>query len=101
MKTGIILLSLLLIILSCAEEKTADLKLGEKVFKINCVICHGRDGKLAINGAKDLGLSTLSLSDRILIIKEGKNLMTPFKALLNDEQIRAVAQYSLKFTNAQ
>lgn len=101
MKTPIILLFILFIGLSCTQKIQVDQKLGESVFKTNCVICHGRDGKLEINDAKDLGLSILSVDERVVIIREGKNLMVPFKNLLNDEQIKAVASYTLKFSYDQ
>ena len=101
MKSLFTFLVLLFIIISCAQEKLVDLELGENVFKTNCVICHGRDGKLAVNGAKDLRLSKMSAEERVVLIQEGKNLMTPFKALLSKEKIEAVAHYSLKFANAQ
>ena len=101
MKFVLIFLAVFVIVLSCAEEKPVDLKLGENVFKTNCVICHGQDGNLAINGAKDLGLSKLTVDERIIMISEGKNLMTPFRALLSEEKIKAVAHYSLKFNNVK
>jgi mono/diheme cytochrome c family protein len=92
-------LCIFLFVFSCAEEKPVDLELGENVFKTNCVICHGQDGKLAVNGAKDLALSKMTVEKRQVIISEGKNLMTPFKSLLSEEKIKAVAHYTLKFSN--
>jgi mono/diheme cytochrome c family protein len=68
---------------------------GMAVFRKNCVLCHGVDGKLGSNGAKDLSASELPLDGRIQIITNGKNLMTPFKALLSEAEIKAVAEYSL------
>ena len=68
---------------------------GMAVFRQNCVICHGADGKLGTNGAKDLTVSELPLEGRIQIITNGKNLMTPFKAVLTEAEIKAVANYTL------
>jgi cytochrome c6 len=68
---------------------------GSAVFRNNCITCHGADGKLGLNGAKDLTASTLPLDGRIQIITNGRNLMTPFKALLSEAEIKAVAEYSL------
>jgi cytochrome c6 len=68
---------------------------GMAVFRQNCVICHGADGKLGTNGAKDLTVSELPLEGRIQIITNGKNLMTPFKAVLTEAEIQAVANYTL------
>ena len=67
---------------------------GMAVFRNNCVICHGADGKMGMNGAKDLSASTLTAEERISIITNGKNLMTPFKALLSEAEIKAVAEYT-------
>ncbi|MEO6036911.1 MAG: cytochrome c [Saprospiraceae bacterium] len=69
---------------------------GMAVFRQNCVICHGADGKLGLNGAKDLTASTRPLEERIQIITQGKNLMTPFGTILSPEEIAAVAAYTLQ-----
>lgn len=68
---------------------------GMAVFRKNCITCHGADGRLGLNGAKDLSTSELPLSERIQIITNGKNLMTPFKALLTEAEIKAVAEYTI------
>lgn len=68
---------------------------GMSIFRKNCVACHGADGKLGLSGAKDLSASELPLDARISIITNGKNLMTPFKALLSEAEIKAVAEYTL------
>lgn len=67
---------------------------GATVFKKQCQICHGADGKLGLNGAKDLTQSTLSLEDRIAVIHSGRGTMTAFKEILSAEEIRAVATYT-------
>lgn len=69
---------------------------GKRLFKTYCVVCHGANGKMAMNGAKDLSISTRSLEERIQIITEGKNTMTSFKAVLNPRQIEAVANYTFE-----
>jgi cytochrome c6 len=68
---------------------------GQLVFRKNCAICHGADGKLGLNGAKDLSVSTIPLTERIDLITNGRKLMTPFKAILSPEEIKAVAEYTL------
>ncbi|MFN7327766.1 MAG: c-type cytochrome [Chitinophagales bacterium] len=68
---------------------------GMAIYRKNCITCHGADGKLGLNGAKDLSASILPLHDRIQIITNGKNLMTPFKSILSEEEIKAVAEYSV------
>ncbi len=77
---------------SKAEEVVINKK-GQLVFKQYCVVCHGADGKLAVSGATDLSASTLSMTDRIEQITNGKGLMTPYKDILSKEQIEAVADY--------
>lgn len=66
---------------------------GEKVYKTYCVTCHGIYGDMGGSGAFDLKKSKLTLEERINVISNGRNLMTPFKELLNDEKIKAVAKY--------
>lgn len=68
---------------------------GMAVFRQNCVTCHGADGSLGLNGAKDLSKSVLPLEERINIITHGKNLMTPFGTVLRAEEIQAAAEYTL------
>jgi mono/diheme cytochrome c family protein len=70
---------------------------GMAVFRKNCVTCHGADGALGLNGAKDLGLSTLTLEERVNIITNGKKLMTPFGSILSPAEIQAVAAYTQTF----
>lgn len=67
---------------------------GQKVYRTYCITCHGMDGQLGLNGAKDLSVSELPIEERILQITEGKNLMTPFKGILSEDQIQAVAEYT-------
>lgn len=68
---------------------------GMVVFRQNCVICHGADGRLGLNGAKDLTLSERPLEERVQLITHGKNLMAPFQSILSPEEIAAVAAYTL------
>lgn len=68
---------------------------GRTVFQKNCVVCHGADGKLGLNGAKDLSQTTLGLPERVNQITYGKNLMTPFAGILSPDEIEAVAAYTL------
>ena len=67
---------------------------GAKIYKMNCVICHGADGKLGINGAKPLPDSKLTNAEKIEMVKKGKGAMTPFESILTEEQIEAVVEYT-------
>jgi len=77
---------------SSAPAKVVD---GKKVWKTYCIACHGLYGDMQVNGAKNLNLSILSKSERIEIITNGKNVMTPFKDVLSPEEIKAVAEYTI------
>lgn len=66
---------------------------GKKKYKLFCTPCHGMDGKMAINGAKDLTKVKTSLEENVAQIYHGKALMTPFKGVLKDAEIVAVANY--------
>lgn len=74
---------------------TASAPDGMAVFRKYCIACHGADGKLGLNGAKDLSASTLSKAERIQVITNGRKLMTPFNEVLSPEEIQAVAEYTL------
>jgi mono/diheme cytochrome c family protein len=69
---------------------------GKKIYKINCVTCHGLYGDMQGSGAFDLTSSELSLEERILVITNGRNTMMPFNKLLDPEEIEAVAAYTLE-----
>ena len=61
---------------------------GRAIFRKHCVVCHGADGKLGLNGAKDLSTSVRALPERLEIIAHGKNLMTPFGTVLSKKRFR-------------
>jgi mono/diheme cytochrome c family protein len=67
---------------------------GQEIYTANCVKCHGDDGKLKLMGAPDLSLSAMEINTKIEIIKNGKSAMTPFNGTLNEQQIKAVADYT-------
>ena len=69
---------------------------GQKIYKQYCVTCHGLYGDMGASGAYNLTESELSLEERIQIIKNGRKTMTGFQTLLDDEEIEAVAEYTLE-----
>lgn len=81
-------------VFACSQDDK-DAAEGAVIFKKSCVLCHGADGKLGLNGAKDLTASLLTLEERMNLIRKGKNTMTPFEGILSPEQIEAVARYTL------
>jgi len=60
-----------------------------------CMTCHGADGTKGFGGAKSIPASQLTLQERIDLITHGKNTMPAFKGQLTDDEIKAVAEYSL------
>lgn len=96
-------ITIMVVFFSCGQQGDAssnknkpltDIEKGARIFKKYCVACHGLNGKMGLNGAKDLTQSQLSLTERKLLIANGKNTMTPFKSILSAEDITLVAQYT-------
>ena len=71
---------------------------GEKVYKLYCVTCHGLYGDMGASGAFNLQSSVLPVEERINVITNGRKAMTPFKELLSEEKIKAVAAYTMTLT---
>lgn len=69
---------------------------GKKIYKQYCVTCHGLYGDMGASGAFNLTTSELSVDERVNVITNGRNTMTPFKSLLSPEKIQAVAKYTLE-----
>lgn len=67
---------------------------AKKKFKMFCSICHGIKGDMMVNGAKDLTKSKISLQESVAQVYHGKGLMTPFKGVLKDHEIVAIAKYT-------
>jgi len=74
-------------------EDTTVLMTAEQVYKTNCALCHGDDGKLGLTGATDLSASQLDETGITMIIREGKGAMAPFKSVLSEDEIKAVTQH--------
>lgn len=78
------------------KKKTKKPVNGEKVYKQYCLTCHGADGTMGASGALDLSVTKLTVEEKINVITNGRNTMTPFKGLLNEAKIKAVAEYTEK-----
>jgi len=100
MKKILVFVAFSAIILACGGNKNKNGSSssvdGAKIYKVNCTLCHGMDGKLGVNGSKDITASPMTKDERIQLIKNGKNTMTPFKSLLSEEEIEAVAEYTFE-----
>jgi mono/diheme cytochrome c family protein len=66
---------------------------GAQLFNMHCSLCHGRDGGLGLNGAKDLRLSTLTAAEMKAIVLNGKGVMMPYKNALTPAEIDAVVDH--------
>lgn len=92
--------SLALLVVACGSsgspatmDESAGMSKGEQIFMSNCTLCHGRDGKLGFNGAKDLTTSILTKAEMIALVTNGKGLMMPYKNTLTAKDIEAVVQH--------
>jgi len=99
--TRIIPLALGLLVLACSSASPdgtgmadgMDKSPGEQLFNMNCTLCHGRDGKLGLNNAKDLTISTLTRAEMISMVHQGKGAMMPYKDVLTAKEIDAVVDH--------
>jgi len=69
---------------------------AEKIYKSNCRICHGSKGDLGISGATNLITSKLNKAEISEVIVQGRGLMTPFKDVLSEDEIKALSKYVYK-----
>ena len=93
-----VLIVLLLLACGSASVDTADTHdkdktPGQALFNKNCTLCHGRDGKMGMTGAKDLTLSTLTAAEMITIVGQGKGQMMPYKNVLTAKEIELVVEH--------
>lgn len=100
MRSSLILFFVLAIVWSCGSAGESENgriigeDLGKQLFKTNCAICHGDDGRKGLSGAKMIPESELSVKQRIQLINQGKGNMMPYRGLLSEEEIAAVANYT-------
>ena len=99
MKITIVSIFLIIVLYACGGGKEGpanyDVAAATKLFKKYCMVCHGMDGKLGLNGAKDLTVCPLGFDQRVTLIADGRGAMTPFKGILSESEIEQVAQYTL------
>jgi cytochrome c6 len=68
---------------------------GQLIFQKNCQRCHGKDGRLGLNGAHDLTKSNLNTMGRNYLVTNGMGKMPAFDKTLTPTQIAQVVAYSL------
>jgi len=79
-----------------AEEQPSE---GAKIYKQYCLTCHGLYGDMGASGAANLQESKLTLEQRVEVVTNGRNTMTGFKALMSEDKIKLVAQYTFELKN--
>lgn len=84
--------------LSPEEEKLAK---GKEMFETACKLCHGSDGTLGLNGAKDLTKSELTKEEKINVITNGRNAMAAYKNVYSPEEIETLATYVESLKNGK
>ncbi|MEM8524144.1 MAG: cytochrome c [Bacteroidota bacterium] len=89
----LVILAILAIVFACGRKTdTAD---GKAIYKRACIVCHGVRGDMGASGAFNLTTSELTLEERINVITNGRNAMAAYKKILKEEEIAAVAEYTL------
>lgn len=66
---------------------------GTELYALHCTLCHGKDGTLGINAAKDLSASGLSREEMIALVSEGKGAMMAYKNVLTKKQVEMVVDH--------
>jgi len=99
MKISIVSIFIIVVLFACGGGQEGPSKYDEasatKLFKKYCMVCHGMDGKLGLNGAKDLTVCPLGFQERVQLVTNGRGAMTPFKGILTEDEIEQVSQYTL------
>jgi cytochrome c6 len=67
---------------------------GQLIYQKNCARCHGKDGRLGLNGAHDLTKSNLNAFGRTYLVTNGMGKMPSFQKTLTPAQIAQVVAYS-------
>lgn len=74
-------------------DQRGTVQTGEEIFRSECVMCHGQDGKLGMAGAKDLTTSKLSKEEMVAVVANGKGAMIGFKDRLSAAQMDLVVEH--------
>ena len=74
-------------------EKKTGAKTGADIYRENCLVCHGEDGKAGMAGATDLSTSTLSHEAAVSVVTNGRNGMRSFASELSAQDIEAVVKH--------
>ena len=66
---------------------------GTQLYGMYCELCHGADGRLGINGAKDLAASSMTRDEMLGIVTYGRTTMAAYNTVLDAAQIEAVVDH--------
>ena len=71
----------------------------KKIWKVRCIACHGLYGDMGTNGAANLQEVTSDIDYRINIITNGSEngIMTAFGEILDEDEVKAMAEYTMTF----
>jgi cytochrome c6 len=100
-KSSGIVLFFILLAAACGSESDSNTQKSnpslsaKALYEKHCAICHGSDGRKGLSGAKMIPESKLSVKERINLITNGKGNMMPYEKVLSEEEIKAVAEFTL------
>jgi len=97
--TAALLTSIVVLAIACGSATgpapdEAGTPKGQQLYRMHCELCHGANGKLGFNEAKDITLSTLTRDEMITQVANGKGRMMPYKNTLGPKEIEAVVDYA-------
>jgi len=70
MRISSVLIFIVLCLYACADS-SKELS-GQEIYKGRCMACHGADGRMGMNGAKDLPSSPLTVKQRVSVVADGR-----------------------------
>ena len=92
-KLIILLLAVSFFSFTTFQPKNEPGKTGKEIFESNCIKCHGADGSKGKWGAKNLQLSSLSDTELVTVISNGKRIMPAWNQALHKNEIELVKDY--------
>ncbi|MBL8009266.1 MAG: cytochrome c [Flavobacteriales bacterium] len=73
---------------------------GTALFQMHCTLCHGKDGRLGLSGAKDLTLSVLTRDEVSTVVAGGKGKMVGYRNVLKPGELDAVVDHVMALRSA-